>query len=191
MDWDFPDKDTGVGAVSSSRGSSRPRYLTHVSCTSVLHCRQILYCWPLGLLVLGEIFAYLKLLGYILMLLSGSHVLFCFLSLIFRPTISFRNWFLESKCSSTKVHHIHKMISQAPISDNRTFSEENSIGLCPLNDLCIAVLFKLLAFWSTFENISCVSYNILYFSGTLITKSKFLGFFCFQCFFLLYCFWIY
>ena len=117
------------------------------------------------------------------MLLSGSHVLFCFLSLIFRPTINFRNWFLESKCSNTKVHHIHKMIFQPLISDYRTFSEEISIGLCPLNDLCIEVLFKLLAFWSTFENISCVPYNILYFSGTLITKSKFLGFFCFQYFF--------
>ena len=30
-------------AISSSRGSSQPRDQTHVSCVSLLHCRQILY----------------------------------------------------------------------------------------------------------------------------------------------------
>ena len=30
--WDFPGKNTGVAAISYSRGSSRPRDLTGVSC---------------------------------------------------------------------------------------------------------------------------------------------------------------
>ena len=30
--WDFPSKNTGGGAISSSRGSSRPRDQTYISC---------------------------------------------------------------------------------------------------------------------------------------------------------------
>ena len=30
--WDFPGKNTRVGAISFSRGSSLPRYWSHVSC---------------------------------------------------------------------------------------------------------------------------------------------------------------
>ena len=40
--WDSPGKNTGVGAIVFSRGSSRPRDQTRVSCISCL-CRQILY----------------------------------------------------------------------------------------------------------------------------------------------------
>ena len=32
--WDFPGKNTGVGCISSSRGSSRPKNGTQVSCTA-------------------------------------------------------------------------------------------------------------------------------------------------------------
>ena len=39
--WDFPGRNTGVGCISFSRGSSWPRDQTHVSCIG----RQILYHW--------------------------------------------------------------------------------------------------------------------------------------------------
>ena len=40
--WDFPGKNTGVGCISSSRGSSRPRDRTRVSCVSCFG-RWVLY----------------------------------------------------------------------------------------------------------------------------------------------------
>ena len=36
--WDFPGKSTGVGCISSSRGSSPPRVRSHVSCISCITC---------------------------------------------------------------------------------------------------------------------------------------------------------
>ena len=43
--WDSPDNNTGVVAMSSSRGSSWPRVWTRVS-LCFLHCRLILHRWP-------------------------------------------------------------------------------------------------------------------------------------------------
>ena len=40
--WDSPGKNTGVGCMPSSRGSSRPRDRTHISCISCTG-RQVLY----------------------------------------------------------------------------------------------------------------------------------------------------
>ena len=40
--WNFPGKNTGVGCISFSRGSSQPRDGTHISWVSCLS-RQILY----------------------------------------------------------------------------------------------------------------------------------------------------
>ena len=46
--WDSPGKILEPGAISSSRGSSRSRHQTHVSCVSCI-CRHILYhCAHLG-----------------------------------------------------------------------------------------------------------------------------------------------
>ena len=42
--WEFPDKNPGVGAVSSFRGSSLSRDQTHVSCISCIS-KWILYYW--------------------------------------------------------------------------------------------------------------------------------------------------
>ena len=46
--WNFPDKNTGVGGLFYSRGSSQPRDQTHVSCISHIG-RWVLYqsshCW--------------------------------------------------------------------------------------------------------------------------------------------------
>ena len=42
--WDFSSKNTGVGGISSSRGSSWPRMETHLSCND----RQILNHWATG-----------------------------------------------------------------------------------------------------------------------------------------------
>ena len=43
--WDFPGKKTGIGVISFSRESSRPRDQTHVSriAGGLHHCRQILH----------------------------------------------------------------------------------------------------------------------------------------------------
>ena len=42
--WDFPLKNTGVGSISSSRGSSQPRDQTHISCGSCTG-KWVLYHW--------------------------------------------------------------------------------------------------------------------------------------------------
>ena len=42
--WDFPGKKTGVGSLPSSKGSSRPRDQTHISCMSCTGWRIPYHC---------------------------------------------------------------------------------------------------------------------------------------------------
>ena len=44
LPWNFPAKNTGVGSISYSRGSSWPRDWTRVSCVSCIGKRALYHC---------------------------------------------------------------------------------------------------------------------------------------------------